>query len=75
MSFRTFCVVYDTKTKLFCALRQAEWELNVDSSRSADQYADVQDDDDVFSDPAKWRVLKRVTQTKDVGTDIVTFIR
>jgi hypothetical protein len=75
MAFRTFCVVLDTKTGLFRALRQAEWELNVDSSRSADQYADVQDDDDVFSDPAKWRAPKRVTQTKDVGTDIVTFTK
>jgi hypothetical protein len=75
VAFRIFCVVYDTKTKLFCALRQAEWEVNVDSSLSADQYADVQDDDDVFSDPAKWRAPKTVSQIKDVGTAIVTFIK
>jgi hypothetical protein len=57
--FRTFCVIFDTKTKHkktkhFSALRQADWELNVTSSGPpADQEADVFPQGNVASDPAK----------------------
>jgi hypothetical protein len=51
--YRTFCVVFDKKTKHFSALRQADWELNVTSSGPpADQQADVFPDGNVASDPA-----------------------
>ena len=32
-TYRTFCVVFDTKTEQFCALNQATWSLNVDSAQ------------------------------------------
>jgi hypothetical protein len=52
--FRTFCVVFDKKTKYFSALSQADWELNVTSSGPpADQHADVFPPGNVASDPAK----------------------
>jgi hypothetical protein len=38
--FRTYCVLYDTVTKAFCALSQTEWHLNLDSS-AANQHATV----------------------------------
>jgi hypothetical protein len=39
--FRTFCVVYNTDTpQTFCALRQATWRLNTDSS-ATNQHANV----------------------------------
>jgi hypothetical protein len=53
-NFRAFCVVFDTETKHFCALRQQEWELRVNSKGPpADQHAVVYPQDDVSSDPAK----------------------
>jgi hypothetical protein len=40
--YRTFCVVFDLGTREFCALRQARWTLNVDSSGPpANQHAIV----------------------------------
>src|SRR5262249_2076839 len=54
MNFRTYCVVFDTTpgTKKFCALRQAEWELNVVSKGPrAKQRAIVHDDKNAVFDP------------------------
>jgi hypothetical protein len=74
MAFRTLCVVFDRPTGSIIALREAEWELNVDSSQSADQYADVpQDDGNVSSNLAEWRVQKTKSQTKKDGTATVEF--
>ena len=72
--FRTFCVIFNTKTKVFYALRQAEWSLDVNSSGpEEDQRAVVYSDDDVSSNPAEPQGIIPRTETKDAGTARVKF--
>ena len=51
-NFRTFCVVFNTVTEEYCALRQASWSLNTDSAAAADQHVAVNRDGPVTADPA-----------------------
>jgi hypothetical protein len=52
-NFRTFCVVFNTSTSIFCALREALWDLNADSSGPpADQHAHVHVDGPATANPA-----------------------
>lgn len=52
-NFRTFCVVFNTDTKQYCALRQATWSINVDSAgAAASQHANVTADGRATVDPA-----------------------
>jgi hypothetical protein len=51
--FRTFCVVFDIPSQKFCALRQADWSLNVRSNGPpAGQHAIVHADAAASADPA-----------------------
>ncbi len=48
--FRTYCVAFDTQAKTFTALREATWDLALDSSQPA-QRAQVHPDAPAASDP------------------------
>ena len=49
--FRTWCVVFHQVTQQFFALRQAIWDVNVDSA-AANQHATANADSDAAADPA-----------------------
>jgi hypothetical protein len=69
--FRTFCVVLDTSTNSYCALRQATWDVNVDSSGMAPQKASAAADGPVTADPATGANANEVSQptvTSESGT-------
>jgi len=52
-NFRTFCVVFNRVTQQYCALRQALWEVNVDSAGvAANQHSAVHADGPATADPA-----------------------
>jgi hypothetical protein len=70
---RTFCVVFDQPTQHFCALRQAIWTVNVDSSGpSARQHAIVHADAAVSADPVMppptWETAPQAHGLEAVGT-------
>jgi hypothetical protein len=51
--FRTYCVIWDTAVSQHCALRQATWDVNCDSSgAAANQHATVSADAAASVDPA-----------------------
>jgi hypothetical protein len=50
--FRTYCVLFDTSNNQFCALRQATWDLALDSSQAAPQRATATADADATATPA-----------------------
>jgi len=77
-TFRTYCVVFDTGTKKFCALRQAEWTLDVDSNGPrAKQHAIVHGDQAAVFDPAPPPQTdpKFVTLHTQVGAATTTFTK
>jgi glycosyltransferase involved in cell wall biosynthesis len=49
--FRTFCVIFNTSTNVFCALRQATWDLDLNAS-IAGQHATVNADAPASANPA-----------------------
>jgi hypothetical protein len=49
--FRTYCVVFDQVTQQFFALREALWDVNVDSA-GANQHATANPDADATANPA-----------------------
>ena len=66
--YRTFCVVHNTKTKKFCALSEAIWTLDVDSDKTAEQHAKVQQSNaPVSTDPARRRDLTVITCWENAG--------
>ena len=77
--FRTFCVVFNTVTKSYCVLRQATWDLNVDSAGpAADQHATVHPDAPASADPATGMAANDAPQpsvTAPVGAATKTFTR
>lgn len=50
--FRTFCVVFDQGTNQFSSLREATWDLNLDSAAAPPQLATVNTDAAATADPA-----------------------
>lgn len=69
--FRTFCVIYNRATKVYSAMRQATWDLNVDSSGAAPQRATATADGPATVDPATGpsaNVVNQPTVTTEAGT-------
>lgn len=64
--FRTFCVTFDTTSHEFSALRQATWDINLDSAL-ANQHATVSADAGATADPAA-----TLPQANDAPTVITT---
>ena len=76
--FRTFCVVFNTVTNQFCALRQATWDLNVDSAAAGDQHATANPDGPATVDPATGvnaNDVNQPTTAAAVGAATTTFTK
>jgi adhesin/invasin len=74
--FRTFCVVFNTSNSQFCALREAIWDLDLDSSRAAAQHATVNADGAATAAPATGVAANNAataTTTVGVGAATTTF--
>jgi hypothetical protein len=50
--FRTFCVVYNSSTNTAFSLREATWDINLDSASASPQHATVNPDAAASADPA-----------------------
>jgi hypothetical protein len=72
-NFRTFCVVFNNSTSVFCSLREALWTLNVDNT--AGQHANVALDSPASANPATGPQLNNsfvMSTTDGPGTTTVT---
>ena len=75
--FRTYCVSFNTLTDVFCALRQAVWDVNLDSAAAA-QHATVNADTAASANPATGvQANNAPTQatTAGVGAATTTFTK
>ena len=77
--FRAFCVAFDTSDNSYCALRQGDWEIHIDSAGpAADQHATVHADVDATTNPATGASANDVAHTQGtaaVGATTTTFTR
>ena len=76
--FRAFCVVFDKTTNQFCVLREALWELHVDSAAAGAQHATVHSDAAPTSPPATGPSANDVPHTQSVagvGAATATFTK
>jgi GT2 family glycosyltransferase len=67
--FGTYCVSLDTTTKVFCALRQASWDINLDSALP-NQHATVTADAVATTSPAA--VLPQANNAQQIATAAVS---
>jgi hypothetical protein len=77
-NFRTFCVIYDTTTNQYCALREARWSVNADSAAAGPQTASVNADAAASVDPAtgvQANNALNATTTSSVGGATTTFVK
>jgi len=75
--FRTYCVSFNTLTNVFCALRQAVWDVNLDSAAAA-QHATVNPDAAASANPATGVQANNAptqTTTAGVGAATTTFTK
>jgi hypothetical protein len=75
--FRTFCVVFDTVSTHFCALRQARWSLAADSAGAGPQRATVHGDAAATVTPAtgvQANVAPSTTTNAGVGGATTPFV-
>ena len=77
--FRTYCVVYDTVSKNFIALRQSTWDLDLDSSRQTPQRATVGGQDDPatavpVSAPPQANAAQEIATNTQLGAPVLFHI-
>jgi GT2 family glycosyltransferase len=74
--FRTYCVTFNTSTNVFCALRQATWDLNLDVNLPA-QHATVNPDSAATANPATGVQANNAEKsaTAGVGAATTTFTK
>jgi hypothetical protein len=74
--FRTYCAAFDTVAKTFTALREATWDLDLDSSQPG-QHAQVHPDAPAASDPVavlpQFNHADKTSTAAPVGTATKTF--
>jgi hypothetical protein len=70
-NFRTFCVVFNNTTSVFCSLREALWTLNVDST-AANQHASVAGDSPASANPATGPQLNNSFVTNTTNGPVTT---
>jgi hypothetical protein len=76
--FRTFCVLFDLSSSQFCALRQATWDLDVDSSNPPPQKATATADGPATATPATGVAANNAlnsSSTAAVGAATTTFTK
>jgi hypothetical protein len=74
--FGTYCVVIDTSNNKFCVLRQATWDLDLDSSRKGPQHATASADGPATTTPSTGVAANdapTASETKGVGSGTSTF--
>jgi glycosyltransferase involved in cell wall biosynthesis len=77
--FRTFCVVFDQVTNQFFSLREATWDINLDSAAATPQHATVNAHGPATANPAATLPQSNnaplITTDSAVGAATTTFVK